>query len=75
MSAASDDPAASAGRVSVVASIGYCAFLGGPPLIGFLGSRFGTLHALVAVAALLAMAALLAGALRPPDDRPRSSTG
>src|SRR4029450_9424032 len=26
------DPAAAAGRVSVVASIGYCAFLGGPPL-------------------------------------------
>ena len=73
MSAASDDATASAARVSVVASIGYCAFLGGPPLIGFLGSRFGTLHALLAVAALLAMAALLAGALRPlpgraPDD-------
>jgi MFS family permease len=71
MSAASDDPVASAGRVSVVASIGYCAFLGGPPLIGFLGSRFGTLHALLVVAGLLAMAALLAGALRPLDDRSR----
>jgi predicted MFS family arabinose efflux permease len=67
MSAASDDAAASAARVSVVASIGYCAFLGGPPLIGFLGSRFGTLHALLAVAVLLAVAALLAGALRPLD--------
>jgi MFS family permease len=65
MSAASDEPAASAGRVSVIASIGYCAFLGGPPLIGFLGSRFGTLHALLAVAVLLAAAALLAGALKP----------
>ena len=74
MSAASDDPAASASRVSVVASIGYCAFLGGPPLIGFLGSRFGTLHALLAVAVLLAAAALLAGALRPLDPRPGRSS-
>jgi MFS family permease len=70
MSAASDEPTASASRVSVVASIGYCAFLSGPPLIGFLGSRFGTLHALLAVAVLLAAAALLAGALRPlPEPR------
>jgi fucose permease len=69
MSAASDDPAASASRVSVIASIGYCAFLGGPPLIGFLGSRFGTLHALLAVAVLLAVATLLAGALRPLEAR------
>ncbi len=69
MSAAADDPQAAAGRVSVVASIGYCAFLAGPPLIGFLGSHGGVLHALTAVAVLLAMASLLAGALRPlaPD--------
>jgi MFS family permease len=66
MSAAADDPAAAAGRVSVVASIGYCAFLGGPPLIGLLGSTLGVLHALTAVAVLLAVATLLAGALRPP---------
>jgi predicted MFS family arabinose efflux permease len=70
MSAASDEPAASASRVSVIASIGYCAFLGGPPLIGFLGSRFGTLHALLAVAVVLAAAALLAGALKPLDAVP-----
>jgi MFS family permease len=73
MSAASDDPSASAARVSVVASIGYCAFLGGPPLIGFLGSRFSTLHALLAVAGLLAVAALFAGALRPLESPPQES--
>ncbi|MET0425434.1 MAG: MFS transporter, partial [Actinoplanes sp.] len=39
MSAAADDPAHAAPRVSVVASIGYCAFLGGPPVIGFLGDH------------------------------------
>lgn len=66
MSAAADDPAAAAGRVSVVASIGYCAFLGGPPLIGFLGDRITVLHALLSVAVLLALAMILANALRPP---------
>ena len=39
MSAASDDPRRAAGRVSVVATIGYVAFLAGPPLIGFLAER------------------------------------
>ncbi len=65
MSAAADDPARSAARVSVTASIGYCAFLAGPPLIGFLGQRFTVLHALTAVAVLLAIAALIASNLRP----------
>ena len=44
MSAAADDPPMAAPRVSVVASIGYCAFLGGPPLIGFLGDHFTVLR-------------------------------
>jgi MFS family permease len=66
MSAAADEPAAAAGRVSVVASIGYCAFLGGPPVIGFLGSHFGVLHGLTAVAVLLVVATTLAGVLRKP---------
>jgi fucose permease len=65
MSAAADDPARAAARVSVVASIGYCAFLGGPPLIGFLGEHWGVLRSLVVVAALLAVAVAVTGALRP----------
>lgn len=65
MSAAADDPAAAAGRVSVVASVGYCAFLGGPPLIGFLGDHITVLRALLVVAILLAVATLLMSALRP----------
>jgi cyanate permease len=69
MSAAADDPARSAPRVSVVASIGYCAFLGGPPLIGFLGHEFTVLRAMVVVAVLLALATAIAGALRPPVAR------
>jgi cyanate permease len=66
MSAGADDPARAAGRVSVIASIGYCAFLGGPPLIGVLGQQVTVLRALTVVAVLLAVAMLLAGALRAP---------
>jgi predicted MFS family arabinose efflux permease len=65
MSAAADDPARAAARVSVTASIGYCAFLGGPPLIGFLGDHFTVRNGLIAVAVLLAVATLIAGAIRP----------
>jgi MFS family permease len=67
MSAAADHPQLAAGRVSVIASIGYCAFLAGPPAIGFLGERVTVLRALTAVAVLLAMGALLSGAVAPPQ--------
>lgn len=66
MSAGADDPARAASRVSVIASVGYCAFLGGPPLIGFLGQHLTVLRAMTAVAVLLALAALIAGNVRPP---------
>ncbi|MFG1605505.1 MFS transporter [Actinoplanes sp. NPDC049265] len=67
MSAAADDPSRAAARVSVVASVGYCAFLGGPPLIGFLGDHITVQRGLIAVAALLAIALMLANAIRPLD--------
>jgi MFS family permease len=66
MSAGGDDPDRAPARVSVIASIGYCAFLGGPPLVGFLGNHFTVRHGLIAVGALLVIALLLAPALRPP---------
>ena len=66
MSAGADEPAMAAPRVSVIASIGYCAFLAGPPLIGFLGDHFTVLRALTTVAVLLAVAVMLAGSIRPP---------
>ena len=65
MSAAADDPAKAPARVSVVASIGYCAFLGGPPLIGFLADRLTVVKALIAVAVLLMLTIALAGAIKP----------
>ena len=74
MSAAADEPAAAAGRVSVVASIGYCAFLGGPPLIGYLGQHVTVHHALIAVAVVLALATLLTGNLRPLPADPSGSS-
>jgi MFS family permease len=65
MSAAADEASAAAGRVGVVASIGYLAFLGGPPLIGFLGSQYSVLHALMVIVLVLCLSIVLAGALEP----------
>jgi fucose permease len=65
MSAAGDDPAHAAARVSVVATIGYIAFLAGPPLIGFLGEHTGTLRALTVTGGLVALGLLISGVLRP----------
>jgi predicted MFS family arabinose efflux permease len=65
MSAAADEPARAAPRVSVVASIGYLAFLAGPPLIGFLGDHVTVARGLLAVAVLLVASFLLSPALRP----------
>jgi fucose permease len=67
MSAGADQPAMAAPRVSVIASIGYCAFLAGPPLVGFLGDHFTVLRAILAVAVLLALAMIITGSVRPPS--------
>jgi predicted MFS family arabinose efflux permease len=66
MSAAADEPAKAPARVGVVASIGYCAFLGGPPLIGFLGDHFTVSRGLLAVAMLLVLSLALTPVLREP---------
>ncbi len=64
MSAAADDPERAAARVSVVSTIGYTAFLAGPPLLGFVADRVGTLDALLVVAVLLVPSALVVTAAR-----------
>jgi len=66
MSAAADDPKTAAARVSAVATIGYCAFLVGPPIIGVLGEHFGILHALLVVLVLVAAAGIASSAAREP---------
>jgi fucose permease len=65
MSAAADDPRRAAVRVSVVSSIGYCAFLAGPPLIGLLAEHNGVLRALAVVLGALVLGLLCCGAARP----------
>jgi predicted MFS family arabinose efflux permease len=65
MSAAADDPARAAARVSVVSSIGYTAFIAGPPLIGLLGESAGILRALFVVLGALLLGLLAAGSARP----------
>jgi fucose permease len=69
MSAAADDPQKAAARVSAVATIGYCAFLVGPPVLGFLGNQFGILHALLLVLVLAALAGFVSFSARNPADR------
>ncbi len=56
MSAAADDPRTAAASVSAVATIGYVAFLVGPPVIGFLGEQVGILNGLLLVLVLVALA-------------------
>jgi fucose permease len=69
MSAAADEPRTAAARVSAVATIGYFAFLVGPPAIGLLGQRVGVLYALLVVLVLAAIGAIVSGAAREPARR------
>jgi MFS family permease len=67
MSASADDPARAGARMSVVATIGYTAFIAGPPLLGFLGDQFTVLRALFAVTAMVALAMAVIPATRKPE--------
>jgi fucose permease len=66
MSAAGDDPARAARRVSVVSTLGYGAFLAGPPLLGVVGDHVGTLRSLLVIAGAMAPATLLVLSVRRP---------
>jgi fucose permease len=70
MSAAADDPSRAAARVSVVSTIGYGAFLAGPPLLGALADQVGTLQSLLAVAVLMGPALVAVFATRKPHTQP-----
>ena len=65
MSSASDDPVRAAARVSVVSTIGYTAFLAGPPLLGLLAHHVGYRHALLAVLVPTVLGLLVTNAARP----------
>ncbi|WP_196867403.1 MFS transporter [Arthrobacter sp. CAN_A212] len=62
MSAAADEPRHAAARVSVVSTIGYTAFLAGPPLLGFLGDQVGIRNALLVVGVAVLASFLVAPA-------------
>ena len=65
MSAAADDPAKAAARVSAAATIGYVAFLGGPPVLGFISEHIGLLNTLFILVVLVVASGLFSGAARP----------
>lgn len=67
MSAAADEPSRAPARVAVVSTIGYSAFLAGPPLLGFLGDHYGILRALLVVGAAVLLALVCLPAVREPD--------
>jgi MFS family permease len=69
LSAAADEPGFAAGRVATASSIGYAAFLAGPPAIGFLADHVGVLNALSAAGVLLAAAFFLCRATAPVGER------
>ncbi|MBL8929880.1 MAG: MFS transporter [Kineosporiaceae bacterium] len=64
ISAASDTPARSAARVSVVTSIGYVAFLAGPPILGLVADRVGIVRSMLGVSLAVALTLICAGAAR-----------
>jgi predicted MFS family arabinose efflux permease len=68
ISSAADDPRYAPARVSTAASIGYLAFLAGPPAVGFLGDQVGVLHSLSAAIVVLAAAVVLCRATAPLGD-------
>lgn len=65
MSAAADDPAKAAARVSAAATIGYIAFLGGPPVLGIISEHIGLLNTLFILVVLVGLSGLFSGAARP----------
>lgn len=65
MSAAADDPRKAAASVSAAATIGYLAFLCGPPVLGWISYEIGILPTLWIIVGLIAMSGLASGAAKP----------
>lgn len=75
MSAAADDPAKAAARVSAAATIGYVAFLGGPPVLGIISEHIGLLNTLFILVGLVVASGLFSGAARPLRDDEKTAVG
>lgn len=65
LSAAGDDPRGVAARVGAVSTVGYMAFLVGPPVLGLIGQSVGLLRALIVVLITVVVAGLLSQAAKP----------
>lgn len=65
MSAAADDPAKAASRVAAASTIGYVAFLAGPPALGFIADHIGLLNTLLIIAGLALVSGLASNAAKP----------
>jgi MFS family permease len=74
MSAASDDPRHAAARVAVVSTIGYSAFLAGPPLLGLLAEHVGYRQSLLAITVPVVVGLLVMKAARPLPTASATST-
>jgi len=57
----------------VVATIGYVAFIAGPPALGFLGDHVGVLRSLLVIGALAVLALSVVPSVREPDGLPRNA--
>lgn len=77
MSASADDPARAGARMSVVATIGYLAFIAGPPALGFLGDHVGVLRSLLAVGTMALLVQVILESVREParDATPAEPAG
>ncbi len=64
MSASADDPRRASARMATVATMGYAAFIAGPPLLGYLGDQFGVLQSLLVVGAMSVLALAAVPAVR-----------
>jgi len=65
MSAAADDPTKAAASVSAAATIGYIAFLCGPPVLGWISHQIGILPTLWIIVGLIVMSGFASGAAKP----------
>jgi MFS family permease len=65
MSAAADDPAKAAGRVAAASTMGYVAFLAGPPLLGAISEHIGLLNTLYIIVGLIVASGFASGAAKP----------
>ncbi|MEU4883732.1 MFS transporter [Streptomyces althioticus] len=73
LSAAGDSGPDETARVGLVATIGYIAFLVGPPTLGFLGDHYGLRPAMVVVLAFVAAAVFVAPAAGTRGSRHREA--